>query len=396
MENQKILFIKSIILYGLIRIIVIVIPIKKNRYFCISMNGNSYGDNVKCLSDSIINTKSNAEIIWAFAKGFNPNIKSKEKKVRLFTLKYYYYILTSKYILNNGSLGLIHLIKRKGQVCINTWHGTALKRIGIDIFSTQKQGILYRFFNFNYVKYNSEVTDIFLSGSRFMTDIIRNKLLFDKDIYEIGTPRNDIFFHNRADIVEKVRKYYNISEGKKIILYAPTFRVDKSFIWYDVDLKKIKKEIENKYGGNYDLMVRLHPSLIYKDQEFSALFPNDVINVSLYPDMQELLYTVDVLITDYSSSMFDFMYTERLVILYVPDRKIYNRGYYINIDSLPFIILNNNAEIHEKIQNFNMIIYKDDIQRFIKSIGSVEDGKASISLLNILDNYDSDSDSDSD
>lgn len=368
------------------RFIVMFIPIKKNKYFCISMNGNSYGDNVKPISDAVKNTKQDVEIIWAFTKDFDSRFIN-EKKVQLFSLNYYYHILTSKYILNNGSLGIMHLIKRKGQVCVNTWHGTALKKIGVDIFSTQKQGFLYKYFKFNYVAYNSKITDVFLSGSHFMTDIIRKKLLYKKDIYEIGTPRNDIFFKKHDDISNKVHEYFKIPECKKIILYAPTFRVDKSFAWYDVDLKKIKEEIVYKCGGDYVVMVRLHPSLIYKEHAFFSLFSNDIINASLYPDMQELLYSVDVLITDYSSSMFDFMYTGRMIILYVPDREIYNRGYYLNIDSLPFLILNNNSEIHKKIVNFDMKIYGNNIQMFIKSIGSVEDGNASISLLKILDQY---------
>lgn len=384
--SNLISYTSAIVSYAIARTVVLFSPIKRNKFFCISMNGNSYGDNVKCIADYIRDHTSNTEIIWAFSKFFYRTVKCREIRVKLFTIKYYYHILTSKYILTNCSFGPLHILKkRKSQVCVNMWHGTALKRIGIDIFATKKNSILFKYFNFNYVAYTSKITDYFVSGSSYMTEIIKTKLLFKKEILEIGTPRNDIFFQKREDVSLKIRSLYNIQKGEKIILYAPTFRDDDSLFGYDVNLQMIKNELSKKFGVDYQILIKLHPSLIKKTNMFSKLFA-DSTDVSLYPDMQDLLYSADVLITDYSSSMFDFMYSNKLVILYVNDREKYNRGFYMNIEDLPFLILNSNAEICNKIDGFQMTSYEKKVQLFLNKIGSVETGEATKKLYEILCN----------
>ena len=382
--KNKLLYLKAVVLYAIARVIVSFVPLKKNKFFCISMNGNSYGDNIKCLSDYIQSDIYDAQIVWAFSSVFYKKISCTEKKVKLFTFLYYYHILTSKYILNNGSLSFVHLIKRNGQICVNTWHGTALKRIGLDIFKTQREGFLYKYFGFNYVKYNSKITDVFISGSHYMSDIIKEKLAYKGEILEIGTPRNDIFFRDNTEIRNRVCSFFGIDNNSKIILYAPTFRSDYSFKWYNIDLLSVKNELDTLFGENYEIMVRLHPSLMRKEKEFGSLYPYKTVNASIYPDMQELLSTVDVLITDYSSCMFDFMYSNKVVIQYVPDRATYNRGFYLDIDTLPFVIINNNSEIHDKLSKLDLRQYQSDLGIFIKKIGSVEDGHATRNTVEFI------------
>lgn len=366
------------------KLVTFFIPIKKNKYFCIAMTGNSYGDSIKCLSDYIAEHHPNPSIVWAFSDTFINKTVCEHVRVRMFSFRYYYHIMTSKFILSNVSLEKRMFAKRKGQICVQTWHGTALKRIGVDIYP-KKQSLINRLTGGNTTMYNARLTDILVSGSKYMTDIYHTKCLYPKEIiHEVGTPRNDVFFHDTTNIRKKVFEQYNIDNTKGIILYAPTFRKGGTLDFYDVDLGKIKSYFEKMGKRDYAVMVRLHPNLIKKESIFTSMFSDGTINVSSYPDMIDLLCSADVLVTDYSSCMFDFMYSYKPVILYVPDRQTYNRGFYLNIDDLPFVVINNNTEIHNQLSALDIVSYKNRVAHFINEIGSVEDGKATETTYELM------------
>ena len=369
---------RAIINYTLTISYVIFIPVKENKYFCMSMLGNNFGDSVKCLADYISKIECDAIIVWGFTDSYYA-IGCPYKKVRLYSLKYYYHILTSKYIIVNQGINHKTLIKRKGQVIVQTWHGTALKKIGSDIKKKEEEKhLIDKWFRPNAEAYYVGITDIWISGSRFMSKIYKEKFLFQKPIYEVGTPRNDIFFSNNNDIVKKVKSILGISGDEKIVFYAPTFRADGKLTYYDIDSCVFLRSVERELGGKYRFMIRLHPLLLKANKEFSKIFPEDTINASYYPDMQELLCASDILITDYSSSIFDFMYSYKPIFLYLPDMDAYSnsRGFYFDIETLPFIKINNNKEIGIAIGNFDEIHYKENITKFIEQIGSVESGHA--------------------
>ena len=373
----------SFFLQPVIRCVVSFSPLKKNKFFCISMSGNSYGDNVKCLSDYISSNFPNAQIVWAFSKNYLNEVECEHKKVVISSVSYFYHILTSKYVISNFAMDFRTFSKkRKGQVCLQTWHGTTLKKIGYDMYKTDNN-IAYSLFGIDRIKNMNIITDYFISGSSYMTRIFRERFKYTGKIYEIGTPRNDIFFTENADIVEKVKQKYGIG-NKKIILYAPTFRKGGLFTYYDINLSLVKQTLEEKMKCSYVVLVRLHPNIATKSEAFVKLFECETIDVSNYPDMQELLCATDVLITDYSSSMFDFMYTYKPVIMYVPDRQTYNRGFYLDIDKLPFIIINNNNEIMKAISGYDADKYHTGVDAFLIEIGSVEDGNATKRAYNLL------------
>lgn len=350
------------------------------------MSGHSYGDNIKYLSEYIAKKNQNAEIVWAFSSELFSKVDCPFKKVKLYTYRYYYHILTSKYILSNARLNQRMLHKRKGQIYLQTWHGTALKRLGTDVM-TKKRGWLEILLNPNVFQFDVNNTDIMISGSKFMTGIYRDKFGFKGTIVETGTPRNDIFFQNHPEIIEKVRSYYKIENDTQIILYAPTFRSDGKFTYYDLDTEKLMSAWTDLTERQCVLMVRLHPNLQHKSKVFISTFPKGTIDATMYPDMQELLYAADVLVTDYSSSMFDFMYTYRPVIMYVPDSREYDRGFYFKINQLPFMIVEDNNISKEQLSYFYSLVYKEKIKMFCNVIGSVEHGYSSHKVYQLLTEY---------
>ena len=352
-----------------------------------SMLGNNYGDNIKCLADYIVEVEKDAIIVWGFSDGYYKSVKCQCKKTRLYSLKYYYHILTSKYILVNQGINHKTLIKRKGQIVVQTWHGTALKKIGNDIDKNKEEtNIIDRWFRPDPQKYYVGMTDVWISGSRFMSQIYKEKFSYHKPIYEIGTPRNDIFFNKAPNITHKVKNEFGIPENYGIVLYAPTFRADRKMTHYDIDPTEVLKSLKERYHQEFVFMTRLHPLLLKSNNEFGGMFQEGTVNASYYPDMQELLYASDFLITDYSSCIFDFMYSYKPILLYLSDKEEYaeSRGFYFEIESLPFLKANSNKEIRRAIISFDETYYKSGITKFMDRIGSVEAGHATESTYNII------------
>lgn len=380
-------YINIIVAYYLTRLYARIVPIRRNRFVFFCMGGNSYGDSVKCLSDYISENHENAEIIWAFSSNYLRRVDCRHKKVIFGSLKYYYYVISSKYYISNCYAPFM-IIKRNGQVVLQTWHGTALKRIGkdsVDSDHTKLENLIKP----DVIKKGNKQTDIFISGSAFMTEVYHRALMYSKEISLTGTPRTDVFFYNRKAIIEKVKSSLGIADVTKIILYAPTFRPGGSFEYYDIDLSSIKDFFYKKGGCDYVIMVRVHPNIAAKSDDLRKFLPYDYINASFYPDIQDLLCATDVLVTDYSSVMFDFMFTYKPVILYTPDKDIYNRGFYFDMDRLPFIKIANNNEIIKELAQYDYEKYKYDIMEFRNKYGFVEDGKATERVYNLLMSYNS-------
>ena len=355
-------------------------PIDEDKFLFVSMSGKSYGCNVKPLSDYAIGFR-NKKAVWAFTKKMYCSVHDdKISKVLLNTFVYYKELYTSKYVVSNFRMTRdVYPYKRNGQKYMQLWHGTALKKIEADAPSL---GTSYM----KSVIPDSEKIDYFISGSDFMTRIYKSAFWYNGEVYETGMPRNDIFFMSLPGLVDKVKNFLHINSNENIVLYAPTFRNDKdSFECYDISTELLMTSIRKKFGGKWKLLVRLHPALVKEHnlERIEKMFPN-AIDASAYPDIQELLYAADILITDYSSSMFDYMYSNKPCFLYVKDKDTYDRGFYINIDDLPFPKIISNEYLESVIASFSIDDYRCKIRMFEERIGSVDDGNATERCYNLL------------
>lgn len=355
------------------------------QFLFISMQGRSFSDNPKALSDYIESIDANAIIVWAFDSISYDKYKGLCKHcVKIGSVAYYKILLSSHYVITNQRLVYKEYpVKSKGQIYLQMWHGTALKRIEADIVGLCS--IIEK-----YAKPDSAKIDLFTSNSNYMSNIYKHSFWYDGEVYETGTPRNDIFFKHKDEFYkDKIRKCLGIKGNSKILLYAPTFRgTTNSFEKYDIDIRKLVEAIKHKFGGDWTLVLRLHPRLVCKENEkvVAKKFPN-AIDASMYPDIMELLVGADILMTDYSSTMFDFMYTGRPCILYTKDREEYDRGFYLSLEELPFINIKSNDLIEEAIKKFDEVTYLEKVKNFLFKIGSVEDGHASERIYKLLNNY---------
>lgn len=337
-----------------------------------SYYGSQYGCNPKYLSEYVVRMHPDWDVVWAFTDVDDHDILG-IRKVRYMSFKYFFELCTARVVVSNYRM-LEYFKKRKNQYYIQTWHSSLrLKMIEKDVEKSLKP---------NYVKMakaDSKNIDLLLSGCEKSTEIFKNCFWYEGEITPSGTPRSDIFFaKDKENILREIKSKLNLSEGNRVVLYAPTFRKDEGLECYNVDFNVLQNELTKKYGGSWKVLVRLHPHLLNKSKQL--LDGYGAIDVTSYDDIQELLMLADVLITDYSSVMFDFAPSLRPCFLYATDLEQYqksDRNLYFKIEELPFDVCLSNEKLCESIQNFDVDVYVNRVNDFLARIGSYEDGLAS-------------------
>jgi CDP-glycerol glycerophosphotransferase len=353
-------------------------PIKTNKLFFFSYYGSQYGGNPKYITEYMLehDTDNKYELVWAFNNPRSTAEKTRIRKVKVMSLRYFYDLCTSKVIITDFRTTDL-FVKRKNQYYIQTWHSSLrLKKIEKDAVESLPTQYVQMAQN------DSKKCDLLVSGCKYSTDIFRRAFWFAGEVFEQGTPRNDLLFKDSLKIKEKVFASLGIAYNAKVILYAPTFRKNNQLDVYNLDYEGIIDQLKKKYGGEWVFLVKLHPHLLSKSSQLVS--GKGVIDVTSYNDIQELLSISDVLISDYSSLMFDFSLTKRPCFLYVPDIMEYtenDRALYFKIDELPFIAAACNKELLHKIENFNREEYQRKLTLFEDNIGSFEKGTASKNLV---------------
>ena len=226
-----------------------------------------------------------------------------------------------------------------------------------------------------------------ISNSMQTSTIYRRALRYNGPMLEVGSPRNDIFFSDCKTIKCKVKKVFHI-EGKKIILYAPTYRNSLKINQFNLDFNEVIDILKKKFGGEWVFLIRLHPYNVYDAGSFIT-YTNNIINASYYDDMQELLVASDILITDYSSCMFDFVTNRKKCFLFATDVDEYKneRDYYFELDDLPFPLATNSKEMQNNILDFDEKKYQRDLDKLFKQVGLFETGKASEVVADYVINW---------
>lgn len=356
--------------------------IKPRRVVCWAYNFKQYGCNPRYLTEYLLENHPNFEICWVFRRGVDTSqVDPRIRTVRLRSWEYLKMMATAEFLVTNSRTDpyRIYWRKRPGQKYLMLWHGgIALKKIERD--AEDKLGYSY----VRKAKIDSRMADLMISGCRMHTELIHNAFWYDGEVLEQGIPRNDIFFNKalHAEFRQRVEQTFNIAPNSRIVLYAPTFRRNMSIEPYRIDWSRILGALRRHYAtDNVTVIVRMHPNLIGKVSTSSLVAFEGVVDGTRYHDMQELLTTADMLITDYSSSMFDFTMQGRPCILYATDVAEYDRGYYFNFRELPYPLAENEDELEALIDNFDHEGYTSRLEEFFTyRVGLNESGHAAQAL----------------
>lgn len=338
----------KVIFSDLVRVVTFpirILPVKKRRILFTGLtggNGYDYSCNPKYIFEYLQDTcPGQLEYVWAVSdKDRYAFLKEKGVKlVKHFTVSSFLMLLTSKVIVTNGSYVPWFPFRRK-QYVINTWHGGgAYKKVDIEIGKSDWAAK-------RMAEFCAGNMDLFVASCREQEmQMIRGTYQYEGEVLKAGTPRNDKLVRQEVeDMIKKVKQYYKIPEAARVILYAPTYRHAASPVIVEAD--RLLEQLEQD-GSEWFFLSRYHR--YQKDDMNIRVEGKRIIDVVDYPDMQELLAAADLLITDYSSCVWDYALLGRMCILYVPDRKEYTEktGFYVDLEKWPFLRAGNMQELLE-------------------------------------------------
>lgn len=364
------LFLIYSVFYNLICRIFCIAPIQKNKIVCSNFKGKHYADNPKYITEALLRSGKNYDIVWLLRSNVEAELPDGVRRVPYESLSGIKELMTASVWIDSHTKQYgIH--KRKKQFFLETTHGSyGLKKIGKD----QKKTLLV---DSKIYPYNGKRYDLMLSNSRQMTEIFRRVFDYNGNMLERGSPRNDIFFKDPHFFIDKVCSYFDIS-NRHLALYAPTWRPDFSTEFISMDFERLRQNFKSRFGGEWVVLIRLHP-VNTMDAEHIVKYGGNIYNATDYDDMQELLVACDVLITDYSSCMFDFATSGKPCFLYAPDVEAYRKAQdcYLDIFNLPFPFGQSTSELEQKILSFDEDVYGMRLKALQEQVGLNETGQAS-------------------
>ena len=354
------------------------LPVKKNKIVFMHDFGNGYGDSPKYIAQEMMGRGLNVDMVW-LVNDMSLQFPQAIRKVNINRIRAAYDLATAKVIVTTMK-GRCNLKKKKEQFFMYVPHG----QIGAKFVERQAGNTL----NEGYIegsKWHSSVSDLFISSSKLFTKEMLTWYWYDGEVMECGLPRNDIFFHYTPDDVQDIKKKVGIPDGVKIVLYGPTFRNEPSNEPYAIDTERVLQTLEQKTGDRWIFLFRAHPNFVWYGKP-AFEYSDKVMDVTNYPDMQDLLLISDVLISDYSSAMFDFNLMHRPVFLFTKDIEAYQkmRGLKDWYFKVPFPFCHDNDELVSAIANYNEQEYRQKCAEFDKFYGNLETGTAAKQIVDRL------------
>lgn len=351
----------------------------QDTIFFEAWKGRQYSDNPRAIYEELQRRGDPRECVWA-VQDLSVEVPDGVTRVLTGSRDYYSRLARARWVVSNDSMPT-HYVKRDGSSYGQTWHGTPLKRIGFDIDNIQMS-------NKNYLaQFGRDVAkwDALVSPNPFSTEVLARAFRYPGEVLEIGYPRNDIF--HRPELAEKqaaaTRERLSLPGDKRVILYAPTWR-DNDYDTsgrYQFTMKLDLERLYRAFGDDSVLLIRGH-QLVASEID-STMFGGFVRNVSSYPDIRDLYLVSDVLITDYSSVMFDFVNTGRPMLFFTWDLEDYRdnlRGFYFDFEKeAPGPLLTESSAVIAALEGLDevQLEYADRYRAFREKYTGLEDGRAS-------------------
>ncbi|GAA2085086.1 bifunctional glycosyltransferase/CDP-glycerol:glycerophosphate glycerophosphotransferase [Actinomadura alba] len=351
-------------------------------------NGRQYSDSTRAIHEELVRRGCDLEQLWVVDDA-QVELPGTLRAVRLNGAEWHDAMASSRYIVTNHRLG-DRFHRHPGQVVLQTWHGTPLKKIGRDVKEV----------HFAYAPGMRKALrpgDLkgpalpewthLLSPNPFSTEILRRALAFDGDIIETGYPRNDVLHSPRAnEIAARVRSRLGLPDGKKVVLYAPTWRDDQYYGRgrYRFDMRIDLARARAALGDDHVLLVRLHSNIVDGVPGDGDGFVHDV---SPYPDIAELYLVADLLITDYSSVMFDYANTRRPMLFFTYDLRDYRdrlRGFYFDFGKeAPGPLIETSDALIDAVRSADdtALRHRPAYDAFVRRFCPLDDGRAAARVV---------------
>ncbi|MFC7310512.1 CDP-glycerol glycerophosphotransferase family protein [Streptomyces monticola] len=342
------------------------------------------GDSPRAVHEELVRRGTETEHLWV-THDQQTRVPTAATGVELHSAAWYEALARCRRIVTAGHLP-DWFERREGQTVVQTWHGSPLKRIGTDLTDT-----LYADHgHLDALPRLSAQWSVLVTPNRYAIPHMTRALAYDGEILQAGSPRNDLLFaDDRSKVADRVRTELGIEDGKRVVLYAPTFRdhlaLSRGRFRYEQALDF--GDLEHSLGADHVLLVRRHPLASGRLTGARAPFVRDV---GAHPQIAELLLIADVLVTDYSALMFDFAHTGRPMLFHTPDLEHYRdtvRGFYLDFESrAPGPLLGTTAGIAAALHDLDGVAarHADAYATFRQAYCDLDDGRASARVADRL------------
>ena len=347
-------------------------PLRDNLVMFEAKWGAKYNDNPRAFYEYLDAHHPEYQCVWSFKDPRMP-ILGNGHKVRRGSDEYYHYLATAKYLINDVNFEDA-FVKRDGQIMVETMHGTPFKSFGLDVEDEYPTKSLVWKFTRKTMNW-----DYLVSQGAFVNKKAYPMLRFYKTILKTGYPRTDKIITGEGIDREALKRELNIPADRKVILYVPTFRIKGRFSFnFDFD------ELMRSLGDEYVFAVRVH----YMAPRYKLPAMRNLIDLTAYSNIEDLYQIADILVTDYSSAMFDFALTGKPMIFYVYDLKEYEenlRGVYMDLrKEAPGPLVYTQEELVGALKNMGTVSeeYSGKVDAFLKKYLTHERADSSESMYN--------------
>lgn len=370
-----------------------VIPKSEKIIVFESFLGKQYSDNPRAIYEYLLEHHPEYKMYWSIEKISINNVEQFNlKTIKRFSLKWLWIMNRSKYWVSNSRLPL-WIPKPTKTIYVQTWHGTPLKRLAMDMDEVHMPGTNTKQYKKNFITETNK-WNYLVSPNAYSTEIFKRAFQYDEKIIEAGYPRNDYLLNNNNEKeIKRVKQQLNIPEDKKVVLYAPTWR-DNQFYGrgrYKFDLELDLDEMRNQLGQEYVIVLRMH-YLVAENIDLSG-YEGFVYDLSTHADIRELYIISDMLITDYSSVFFDYANLKRPMLFFVYDIEDYRdnlRGFYFDFEKFsPGPLVRTTDELLAEINVLHTESFKpsEATLAFYETYCSLEDGNATKRVVKEIFNY---------
>ncbi len=361
------------------------LPMEKDLIVFESGQGRHFADSPRYIYEELLRRGDTRKKVWIYS-GDLPQADDRTVVVPRHSIRFYWYLARAKYWVNNHTFP-DYITRRPDGEYIQTWHGTPLKRMFLDQRAWFGRDAGYK------ARMSKAVDQwsVLVSPSPYATQCMRTAYDWTGRVVEVGYPRNDILVDPAAvERATRVRESLGIPSDKRVVLYAPTFRDNRPTRRgrFSAEIPLDLGQWARRFGEDHVLLIRTHV-LVSNTVTIPDEARASVVDVSQYPDMQELLLASDTLVTDYSSSFFDYALLGRPIIFYAYDLKEYAeqlRGFYLPYDdSLPGEIVTNEAALYDALESAARREVPDErVVRFAATYAPADDGRASARVVDQL------------
>ena len=338
--------------------------------------GGLCDDSPLAVSELLRVRRPDLDLVWSVRDLAVPVPEGTRPLVRL-TPEWWRALGFARYLVNNNNF-LPRFRKAPGQVYLQTWHGTPLKRIGLDIANQMNFSDSY----LRLMRREAAAWDYLVSPSPFCSEVFPRAFGYTGEILEVGYPRNDLLVSDDASrIRDDVRRELGVPDEQKVLLYAPTWRENARHGASYAKVLFLDAAILTRRRPDVTVLVRGHANT---SGRASVTDGDRVLDVTTYPDLARLYLASDLLVTDYSSVLFDYALTDRPMLFLVPDLAHYRdrlRGFYLDFEeTVPGPLLRSTDEVLEHLDD-DPALHAADRQRLRERFAPYDDGHATERLV---------------